>query len=173
MQRVRDIFKEQAKEQEASTTKGTESGEMDYISDETIEREGMEIDRLIKRSRESLTPPLRDEKRKKDGSGSTQSSRPLIPAGKPQQQPQPPSKGAEGGAVPKKQWSREREGEGGGVPYLEPGPLPRHPSHHNQTGISPGRWESLYMLRNHCNSTFRAKTHLIGRNYAKQSSKEM
>ena len=172
IQACRDIFKDQAKEQEASTTKGTELGEMDYISDEAIEREGMDIDRLIKRSRESLTPPLREEKRKKDGSSSTQSSRPSIPAGKPQQQPQPPSRETEGGAIPKEQQSREREGVGRGVHYLEPGPPPRHPSHHSRTGASPGRWESPYMSRNHHKSTFRAKTHLIGKNYAKRSSKE-
>ena len=116
LQACREIFKEQTKEQEESSVRETESGDMDNISDEAIEREGMEIDRLIKRSRESLTPPLRDEKRKKDGSSSTQSKRPPTPPGKPQQPPHPPTQGAGRGAVPKEQQSREkereREGEG-------------------------------------------------------------
>ena len=119
LQACREIFKEQTKEQEESSVSGTESGDMDYISDEAIEREGMEIDCLIKRSRESLTPPLRDEKRKRDGSGSTQSKRPPIPPGKPQQPSHPPTQGAERGAVPKEQRSREKELQGVTRSYKE------------------------------------------------------
>ena len=148
LQACREIFKEQTKEQEESSVRETESGDMDNISDEAIEREGMEIDRLIKRSRESLTPPLRDEKRKKDGSSSTQSKRPPIPPGKPQQPPHPSTQGAGRGAVPKEQRSREREKvKGRKASYPGLGPPPCHPNHHSQIGTLPEKW-GLYVYVN-------------------------
>ena len=76
--------------------------EMD-LDDEAIEREEREIDTMIERHRESMTPPNRDDKRKKneEQSKQTQQSRQDLPQQEKQTVKQTAQ--AEAGAIPKTQ----------------------------------------------------------------------
>ena len=75
MEACREVFRDQTKEdtrrekdQDRNGTHALHEIDLDMeLDDEVIEREEREIDTLIKRHRESLTPPAREEKRKKQG----------------------------------------------------------------------------------------------------------
>ena len=73
MEACREIFREKSKEETRKETEEDRSGtrtldehglEMD-LDDDAIEQEEIEIEGMIKRHRESLTPPSREDKRKK------------------------------------------------------------------------------------------------------------
>ena len=73
MEACREVFREKSKEETRKETEEDRSGtrtskehglEMD-LDDDAIAQEEIEIEGMIKRQRESLTPPLREDKRKK------------------------------------------------------------------------------------------------------------
>ena len=73
MEACREIFRERSKEETQRVAEEERSGthasretylEMD-LDDEVIKQEGREIENMIKRHRESMTPPHRENKRKK------------------------------------------------------------------------------------------------------------
>ena len=68
----REVFQERSREEERREREdrsGTQASDEQVLvmdlDDDAIEREEQEIDSLIKRHRESMTPPSREEKRKK------------------------------------------------------------------------------------------------------------
>ena len=116
MEVCREVFREKAKEKPKQDTgaggeEGSASREMELesdLEDEVIERESMEIETLIKRHRESLTPSPREEKRKKEERQGEPMKKPPQPQRKQAQQ----APRQETGAVPKpREGTRETEKE--------------------------------------------------------------
>ena len=107
MEACREVFRERTKKEYRTTAEEVRSTthdsnepnlEMD-ISDEVIEREEREIDTMIKRSRESLTPPAREDKRKKQEKTSEAETHKKPP--QPQRQSTKQAPGPESGAITK------------------------------------------------------------------------
>ena len=98
-ERTKKDYRTTAEEDRTTTLSSSEPNlEMD-ISDDAIEREEREIDTMIKRSRESLTPPAREDKRKKQEKASGAEAAKKPP--QPQRQSTEQVPGPESGAVTK------------------------------------------------------------------------
>ena len=107
----REIFRERSREEAGRQTDEDGSGahasggpdlEMD-LDDEAIEREEREIDTMIKRHRESMTPPNKDDKRKKHEEQSKQTQKSTQDLPQQEKQTVKQTAQAEAGAIPKTQ----------------------------------------------------------------------
>ena len=108
----RELFQQQAREQEEECSREQMSDNAFVegdISDEAIASQEMEIDRMIKHHRDSITPPnLSEQKRKKEGESSTAYSevKPPVP---PKRPTTTGPHGAESeGALPQRDKAREK-----------------------------------------------------------------
>ena len=109
----RELFQQQAREQEEEGSREQMSDNAfveEDISDEAIASQEMEIDRMIKRHRDSFTPPNRTEqKRKKEEGESTKAHSEVKPPVPPKRPTTTGPHGAEGeGALPQREKARER-----------------------------------------------------------------
>ena len=94
METCREVFRDRTKEdtsrvkdQDRSATHASHEADLDMeLDDEVIEREEREIDTIIKRHRESLTPPAREEKKKKQGGEMETKEKPPQPQRQMKQQ---------------------------------------------------------------------------------------
>ena len=118
MEACRDIFKDRSKEEtrrerdeedeEEETNAPRDLDQETDIEDDAIEREGMEIETLVKRHRESITPPQREDKRKKEEREKETLKKPTPPP-RPQQSTQSAQQASkqETGVVPKHRGRRK------------------------------------------------------------------
>ena len=110
MEACREVFSDRTKkdtrkekDKDESGTQASHEADPDMeLDDEVIEREEKEIDTMIKRHRELLTPLAKEDKRKKQGREMETKEKPPLPRRQPVVKP-------ETGAVPKtKEVARER-----------------------------------------------------------------
>ena len=107
MEACREVFRERTKkdyrttaEEDRTTTHDSSEPNLEMdISDYAIEREEREIETMIKRSRESLTPPAREDKRKKQEKASGAEAAKKPP--QPQRHSTKQAPGPESGAIAK------------------------------------------------------------------------